>query len=803
MLQMRPCINLMNKNLSSRKDLLYAALCFIVLLVSIVYLFASWNASRVETDLLALLPKQNKIFKVEKAKEVFLKQVSSKMLFLFSASDMNLAVEEAEFYASELKSSGFFSAVDLRQDSGSEDLLREFYFPFRQSLFSDEIEAHLKTGSLAKILKRVEKILVMPVMPGLSTYVKQDPLFLYLDFISNIKKPPGSYKFQNGYVYTSIGGEDYLVLQANLSKSIFQRDFQISTSAFIRALNQKFKSKFPDGKVLQSGALSYAEAGAENAERDLKLIGFGSSLIVLLLFLLVFRNIKYLFIAITSVLLSTVFSLSLVILVFQKIHVITLAFGASLIGVCSDYSYHFFCHRLGREDIPSKNIISEINTALFMAVITSILGYVGLLFIPFPGLNQMAVFSVAGIFSSYLIVRFFYSFIPHAKSNQELRSRKLDLSVRQLASGFFNRISLIIRIFPWWLTAACLMLISSIGLFRLNTNDDVRSLQLASPELQTMEKSIKAATGNFDQSRFFLLFADQEESLLKKEEKLARELRILQTEKVLEGFQATVDFVPSEETQQRKAQSLLHNLNASRDLLLSEFDKLGFERSSIEKYLRQLQGETKYLHISDWQNSKLFSPLKFLWLGKIDQDFASIIILRGISDLPKVKTLESKEGEVYFIDFVNDAGSVLKTYRITASQYVFIFYFFVYLVIAMRYGFAKAALAITPAVLSVVLNLSLHGFFGIEINLFSMLAMIIVLGLSIDYSIFLIEDETHTERTMLLIILSALSTLASFGLLAFSKTPVLFSFGIAVFFGILLTIFLCPIVSNRKSKNET
>lgn len=69
----------------------------------------------------------------------------------------------------------------------------------------------------------------------------------------------------------------------------------------------------------------------------------------------------------------------------------------------------------------------------------------------------------------------------------------------------------------------------------------------------------------------------------------------------------------------------------------------------------------------------------------------------------------------------------------------------------------------------------------------------LVLGIGLDMGIFLYE-AADSDHTWLAVSLSAVTSLLAFGLLTFSKTPVLFHFGIIVLPGLCLVWLIAPLM---------
>ncbi len=111
-------------------------------------------------------------------------------------------------------------------------------------------------------------------------------------------------------------------------------------------------------------------------------------------------------------------------LLFERIHLLTLVFGASLIGGAQDYGSYFLCHRLGadRQSLDSYQLLRRLLPALALALVTTVIGYLALALTPFPGLRQMAVFSALGLIFAWLTVVFWF---PALVSRDAVKSAPL------------------------------------------------------------------------------------------------------------------------------------------------------------------------------------------------------------------------------------------------------------------------------------------------------------------------------------------------------------------------------------------
>ncbi len=108
-----------------------------------------------------------------------------------------------------------------------------------------------------------------------------------------------------------------------------------------------------------------------------------------------------------------------------------------------------------------------------------------------------------------------------------------------------------------------------------------------------------------------------------------------------------------------------------------------------------------------------------------------------------------------------------------------------------------------PVALAVLLSMSIQVLLGTQLNLFHILALLLIVGIGLDYSLFFdrnwtsLEDYQHRLHG---IFISASSTLITFGILGFSDIPVLSALGQTVTYGVLGCFVLTLIFNIRHEK---
>jgi predicted exporter len=98
----------------------------------------------------------------------------------------------------------------------------------------------------------------------------------------------------------------------------------------------------------------------------------------------------------------------------------------------------------------------------------------------------------------------------------------------------------------------------------------------------------------------------------------------------------------------------------------------------------------------------------------------------------------------------------------------------------------KILAALVPVLTGLVMMSGIMGALGLSFNLFNIIAAILVIGLGVDYGIFMVhrQDEGIDRATGQAVLVSGLTTLAGFGALVLARHPALHSIGITVLLGI-------------------
>jgi predicted exporter len=581
-----------------------------------------------------------------------------------------------------------------------------------------------------------------------------------------------------------------------LKNDALEMGAQENALAAIENLKHAVLQDYPQIQFLQSGIIFFAADSARTAQADIGLITTGSGIAVILLFLWIFRSAKSLVIPVFSMFLGPLFALCVCQLLFGSIHIITIVFGASLIGVVGDYSLHFYYFyntAPDAENHSAENKSSEktlkLYRALLLSLITSVIGYGALSLSGLEALKQVAVFSGLGLVYSWLMVIVIGSSLIkgdkvriHDDFLQKIIARLLQIFARLGYSGY--------------LYVALLIFIGLLAFNRLSlpANDSPKAFFALNPDLVAQEKLISGLVSTHEPSSFIVIDADNAQELYNRIESL---------QKVLGDDAADLlgvhNFFPS------PAQQAL-NYTANQ--------RLYAENGIAEKFLQQHPINTisaKELSES-YANSKSMplSPADFFsqqglslppfWIESGTRIYSFILIPKTL-DTTKLAERLSKLEHVKFVSAIADIETSLKQLRFSALQLLFVALALISVLVFFQYKLWATLKIMAVPVLSIVLCLCGLAALGIPITLFHIMALFLVLGLSMDYVIFAAEMSEDSVATLTAIVLAATTSLLSFGLLVFSSLPAVSAFGITVILGSALNLLGAMALASQKIKS--
>jgi predicted exporter len=729
---------------------------------------AFWRAPRLDSDVLALLPAEQRDPLAAVAGERAAAAMTRQVVVLLSAADWGATRRAVEVYSSRLAApeSGLIRAAD----DGAGDALA-FFAPHRDRLLTqaqrDEL-AGLDDDDLAQLALAG---LYSPGPGGLGAW-RDDPLGLAPAWW---EARAGRFDSRDGLASVEDGDRAWAILRFEVRDSAFRLDGQRHIQDALDAAYAAAAKSAPGLRQLRAGVPLHAEAAAVRAGWEINTIGFGSLAAVILLLWLAFRGLRPVGLVAISLAIGWAAGVAATVLVFGSVHLLTLVFGSTLMGVAEDYGIHYFACRQGHGE-GSFVLMRRLLPGMFLAWVTSALAYVALGAAPFPALQQMAVFAAAGLVAAFATVVCWFPWLDRAEHPPRAFGRVIGNSLAR-----WPRMRL--QSAGSWFAAAAMAGVLAFGLPRMTVRDDLRSLQSSPADLVAQQGEVGQLLGLPSPAQFYLVRGASPEQVLQREEALTARLDPLVERDAIVGYGATSEWVPSQARQQADA-TLVANAQA-RALA-------GVQQVTGESVTGG-NASGSALSLETWLHAPVSAPFRTRWLGQVGKEFASVVQLEGVgprSDLALLaRQAEGLDG-VRWVDRTGELSALLGQYRHNMGWLLLAGVIAVAVALVVRYG-ARAWRALLPTVLAGALTLAGLALLGEPLQLFTVLALMILLGTGVDYGIFLLE-HADDGASWLAVCLGAASTLLAFGLLALSATPALHVFGLTLLFGIGAVWLLSP-----------
>ncbi|WP_110187552.1 MMPL family transporter [Pokkaliibacter plantistimulans] len=763
----------------NNKPVLGALLWAVVLVV--VVILAWLREPQLDSSILALLPKESRQPLQQQAIDQLGQEFSRRLLLLVQAD----SAEQGRHLATQL-------AQQLQHDPGIAELqwqitaqrlqqLSQFYQPWRYQVLAPALQQPLQQGQFHDVEQQALRRLLSPIS-GTAVDLIKDPFALLPALLDSYRNE--QIAADHGLLRLVMADKPTYLLLATLSGDGFAMPLQQTLVPKLLQLQQHVREQ--GGQLYLSGMLMHAAAGAAQARGEISTIGLVSTLGIILLVLIAFRRWYMPLIVLLPVVVGCIFAVAVTALFFGRLHLITLAFGAGLVGVSVDYALHYLAAH-GQPD--ERSVLRRILPGLLLGGGSSVLAYAAQALAPFPGLRQMACFAVAGLTGAWLSVVLWYpcllATLPVSASPVAATVKRMVQRIPALPAGKAS-------------TLLGLLAVVAVALLASGqAKDDLRLLQTSPQRLLDQDIKVGKLLGQSSSTRFLLVMAPDNETLLQREEQLLVGLQTLQQRYPRLTFASLSHWVPSQRAQAANLQ-LVRRLYAEQAMLF--FQQLSRPELANQANAALLGDGEAYLTVDAWLRSPLQAWAPGLWLQGESGQVAGVIRLAAAEevDADALSSLASTVPDTQYVDHVRDISAVLNHYRQQISFWVAGAYLLVLLLLVWRYG-RQSWLVVGPPLVAALLVAGVLSHMANGLNLFHLLALLLVLGLGLDMGIFLQEGESEAH-VWLAVSLSMLTSLLAFGLLVLSTTPLLHDFGLTVLLG-LGGIWMMSIVTRSTARD--
>ncbi len=745
------------------------------------------------TDVTSFLPSESDAELAALASRLADSELTRTMILTLGAEDPATAVAAAEDLARRLEGHPEVAWVRAGTDPDSFEHFYRIYFPHRHDLLSPdperEIPALTTDAALRARAREVRRGLALPMGSLTGPVARADPLGGFERVLRRLAAQRPALALRDGRFLTEDGRWAVLFLATHASP--FASGPQARLLADLEAAFAEIAGRRGGGLVLESsGANRFAVAAETGIRQDVILIAATTFLGVAALFLILLRSLHFLLLALLPPVAGMLTAATVTRAVLGSLDGLTLAFGATLIGVAIDYSIHVIDHHRLEPGSAARAVVARLRPSLVLGATTTMASFAGLGLTSFPGFREIGFFTIVGVAASLgvtlvVLPGFLAGATEEVASLPRRVARGLGDGVRALGA----RRSLLLVI-----PAGCVA-VALAGLPGLRFDDDLSHLMAMDAALRAEEARVRTRVEREESGRVvFALGRDAEAALVRNERVAARLTRAREAGDV-DDFRSVHALLWSRDLQERNRRALA----AVPDLAgraEAAFVAEGFRPGTLDPFGEALAAAPgPPLDAATLRASPLAGLLAPLLLDLGDR-VAAVTYLQGVRSMDALSGALADLEQVHVFDQRTFVNEIYQEFRATTLRQTAVGSVLVVLVLALRYRRWRPTLAaFLPSVLVAGSLLGLFALLDVGVNLLHVTSLILVMGMGVDYGVFMVDsadDPRHLEATLLSLLLSCLTTVFVFGTLALSQHAALRAMGTTMGVGVLLSFVLAP-----------
>ncbi|EWH10611.1 hypothetical protein DS2_07258 [Catenovulum agarivorans DS-2] len=707
----------------------------------------------------------------------------SSHLILLEAKSLERAIEQAEKLTDTLKQSTLLKDVKVTfaQTPQLEDIA-QFYAQYPGAFLSERYHTWLQQQQYQAVIEQQFAALTQMVNPLVGSTFTQDPSLALADFLAEQQA--------SAAVQQTVQGHLYLTLEDTTAVLVyFKPDMSAMNIQQIAAVAEQINSACQalSANCLKVGQLFHADYASQSAQFEMMAFSLASMLAITLLICFAYKTVRAYLATLLVIAVSILFGLLALVIFFAEVHILTLVFGCTLIGISADYAFHAMSELAESKQQGQANI-KGIHKPLFFGFLTSVIGYIILCFSPFVIFQQVGIFTLVGLLAAYLTVILIFPFRSWFVGQVSWQQKAW---LHFLLSGQ-NSIASIKALYLLLAVAAFAAYVIWVG---AAFTDDVRRFYQVSPELAEQQTKVaryfnKESNKQLADFQFYLVSADSPQQLLDREKQLTVALRKLVSSNQLSNYSAMSDWIVSSKAQQYNWDLL--NTYQQTELYQSYLQQLGLS------YQPLIQNH-KWLDIDTWLQQRFAASYRNHY-KVVDGQYYSVVKLYGIRSLTELDNLAAYSDNVLFVDRASTISAQLTQFRGYLLKILVIAVAIAWLVLVVCFNIKQATVVTLIPIISSVISLSISQLVQSELTIFNVLAVVLVLALSFDYAMFYLSKGVVAKVSFTTLI-SALSSIFVFAILGFSSTPAIASFGLTVFVGILCSYAVAPLAAINKQRD--
>jgi predicted exporter len=512
------------------------------------------------------------------------------------------------------------------------------------------------------------------------------------------------------------------------------------------------------------------------------------------LLLIAYRSFGVLVLAALPLASGAVIGIAILMLAFGNVHGITLAFGFTLLGVAQEYPIRVFSHRRAGED--QRVAVRAVWPLLRLAIVSACIAYLAFFASGVPGLQQLAVFTIAGLLVAGAVTRWLLPAVLPSHFRDAAETAGLERLRAWLAA--LPRP----RWLPWLLFAFALALLwlAPAPLWQ----NDLAALTPVPPALLVREGELRDALGAPDVRYLLVLDAPTADGVLALSESISPQMDKLISAHAVDDVELPSRYLPSLATQRARQAKLPDRttLTAALDAALTD---LPFQPGLFAPFVDDIETAraSPPLTPAEFALTPFGARLETMLVQR-DGHWLGLATLTGVHDPEALAALGALgNGKVRLLDLKAASEALIAQYRVRILQALAIALVLLALTVALAFrDLRRAWHVIAPMSLATLLVLAVLRISGVSLSLFHLVALTLAAGLGLHYALFFerkVDNVAEARRTLHATLVCVISAVLVFGLLATSSLPVLRAIGLTVAMGVAFHFCLSILMAQSKS----
>ncbi len=770
-----PNANALPHRNARRPALVWAAVCLVLLGMLLTLL----PGARLNSSVLAMLPKQSLGAIPPALNDGFIERLDRQLVWLVSPGKQP-DPQVAQHWLSLLQGAGSLHEVKGPMDAAGQKAWGAFFWQHRNGLIDPATRARLQNGGEAQAQWILSQL--YSAFSGVSgKELQNDPLMLMRGSQLALAQNSQKLRLMDGWLVTKDDAGNYwYLLHGELAGSSFDMQQTHRLVTRLHDLESQLKTQYPQAQLLSRGTVFYSDYASQQAKRDISTLGVATVLGVILLIVAVFRSLRPLLLCLLSIAMGALAGTVTTLLLFGELHLMTLVMSMSIIGISADYTLYYLTERMvhGGQDSPWQSL-AKVRNALLLALLTTVAAYFIMMLAPFPGIRQMAVFAAAGLSAACLTVIFWHPWLCRGLPVRPVPARALML--RWLSAWRDRRVSVGLPV--------ALALAALAGIATLRVDDDIAQLQALPQDILTQEKTITALTGQRVDQKWFVVHGASAQQTLERLEAFTPTLARAQQAGDLKSWRT----LPLNSLAQQERDLAL--LRQAAPAVTRVLQNAGMTTVSPDLNATPVQVDT-------WLASPASEGWRLLWLTLPGGESGVLVPVDGVKNSPALRELAEQHPGVVWVDRKASFDSLFALYRAVLTGLLVVALATIACGAMLRLGWRKGLITLVPSLVSLGCGLAALAVSGHPVNLFSLLALVLVLGIGINYTLFFNNPRGTPLTSMLAITLAMMTTLLTLGMLVFSATQAIGSFGIVLVSGIFTAFLLAPLAMPAQKERK-